>query len=96
MDPRFLDMGTSWMWAVSLTPLPLYPRYPLDRRLGGPQSLSGWYGEIKILDPTGTRTTTPSVVEPVVSRYTDYATLAHNDDDDDDDNDNDNDNDNVS
>jgi hypothetical protein len=27
----------------------------LDRRLGGPQSLSGRLGEEKILDPTGTR-----------------------------------------
>jgi hypothetical protein len=38
-------------------PGPLYPSesspgYPLDRRLGGPQSLSGRRGE-EILDPTG-------------------------------------------
>jgi hypothetical protein len=44
MDPHFLDLGTSWRWVVSFTPLPLYPRgkshrYPLDR-LGGPQSRS--------------------------------------------------------
>jgi hypothetical protein len=32
--------------------------YLLDRRLGGPQSRSGRYGEVKILDPTGTRTPT--------------------------------------
>jgi hypothetical protein len=31
-------------------------RYPLDRRLGGPQSR---YGEGNILDPTGTRTPNP-------------------------------------
>jgi hypothetical protein len=35
------------------------PRYPFYRRLGGPQSRSGQYGEVKILDPTGTRTPTP-------------------------------------
>jgi hypothetical protein len=35
------------------------PQYPLDLRLGGPQSRSGRYGEEKILDPTGTRTPTP-------------------------------------
>jgi hypothetical protein len=35
------------------------PRYPLDSRLGGPQSRSGRCGEEKILDPTGTRTPTP-------------------------------------
>jgi hypothetical protein len=48
---------------VSFTPLKLYPRgkssrYPLDRRLGGPLSQSGRYGEVKILDPTRTRTPT--------------------------------------
>jgi hypothetical protein len=46
---------------VSFTPLPLYSRgkehwYPLDGRLGGPQSRSGRRGEEKLLDPTGTRT----------------------------------------
>jgi hypothetical protein len=54
-------------------PRPLYPRYPLDRKLGGPQSQSGRRGEEKILDPTGTRT---PVVQPVASRYTDYAIQA--------------------
>jgi hypothetical protein len=49
------------------------PWYPLDRRLGGPQSRSGQRGEEQILDPTGTRIPTPSVVQPVASRYTDYA-----------------------
>jgi hypothetical protein len=50
---------------VSFTPRPLYPqgkslRYPLDRRLGGPQSRSGRHGEEKNLGPTGTRSPTPS------------------------------------
>jgi hypothetical protein len=62
---------------VSFTPQPLYlrgkcPRYTLDRRLGVPQSQYGRHGEVKILDRTGTRTD-PSVVQPVASRYTDYA-----------------------
>jgi hypothetical protein len=35
------------------------PRYPLDRRLGEPQSRFGRYREVKILDPTGTRTQNP-------------------------------------
>jgi hypothetical protein len=35
------------------------PRYQLDRRLGEPQSRSDRYGEVKILDPTGTRNPTP-------------------------------------
>jgi hypothetical protein len=62
--PRFLDLGTSWWWVVSFTPLLLYPRgkslrYPLDRRLGGPQSRSGRHGEVIILASNGTRTPTP-------------------------------------
>jgi hypothetical protein len=40
------------------------PRYPLARRLGGPQSRSGQHGEKKILDPTGTRTPTPQLSSP--------------------------------
>jgi hypothetical protein len=53
------------------------PRYPLDKRLGGPQSRSGRHREEKILDPTGTRLSGPSVIQPVASRYTDYAIPAH-------------------
>jgi hypothetical protein len=52
-----------------VTPLPLYPRgrsprYPFDRML---------VGEEKVLNPTGTRTPTRRVVQPVASRYTDSA-----------------------
>jgi hypothetical protein len=66
---------------VSFTPRPLYPRgksppYPLESRLNGPQSRSRRHGEMKILDPTGTRTPTPRVVQPVASHYTDCAILA--------------------
>jgi hypothetical protein len=39
-------------WSAS-RPGPLYPRYPLDKRLGGPQIRSGLRGKEKILDPTG-------------------------------------------
>jgi hypothetical protein len=38
---------------VSFTPLPLYPRYPFYRRLGGPQSRSERYGEVKIFTLPG-------------------------------------------
>jgi hypothetical protein len=60
IDPYFLDLGPTWRWMVSFTPRPLYPReknsrYPLDRRLGGPQNRSGRHGEVKILAFTGTR-----------------------------------------
>jgi hypothetical protein len=34
-------------------------RYPFYRRLGGPQSQSGRYGEVKIFYLTGTRTLVP-------------------------------------
>ena len=49
-------------------PAALYPRYPLYRRLGGPQGRSGqvW----KISPPPGFD---PRTVQPVASRYTDYA-----------------------
>jgi hypothetical protein len=54
----------SWRLMVSFTLRPLYsrgntPKYPLDRKLGGPQSQPGRSGEEKILDPTRTRTPTP-------------------------------------
>jgi hypothetical protein len=54
--PRILDLGTRWRWVVSFTSRPLYhkgknPWYPLDRRLGGPQSRSGRGGEEKNSQP---------------------------------------------
>jgi hypothetical protein len=68
IDLHFLDVGTSWRWVVSFTPRSLYLRgkrshYPLDRRLGGPQSWSGRCEE-KILDLTGIRTPTPRSSSP--------------------------------
>jgi hypothetical protein len=40
-------------------------------KLGGPQNRSGYRGEEKILDPTGTRTPTSPVVQAAASPYTD-------------------------
>jgi hypothetical protein len=70
IDPHFLNLGTSWRSVVSFTPLPLCPcgkcpRYPLDRRLGGPQSRSGRRGEDKILEPSGAQTPTPLSSSPL-------------------------------
>jgi hypothetical protein len=39
-----------------------------------PQNWSGRYGEVKIFYPTGTRNLDPFVVQPIGSRYADYAT----------------------
>jgi hypothetical protein len=49
------------------------PPPPLYRRLGGPQGQSGQVQ--KILPPPGFDSQT---VQPVVSRYTDWAIAAHN------------------
>jgi hypothetical protein len=58
IDPYFLHLGSSWRWVVSFTPQPLYPRgkstrYPLDRRLGGPQNRSGYVKKRKFLTLPG-------------------------------------------
>jgi hypothetical protein len=68
----------SCMWVVNFTPRPLYPqgkspRYPLNRRLGGPQEPvwtiwrreNSWYYRDSNSDPF--------VVQLVACRYTDYA-----------------------
>jgi hypothetical protein len=89
IDSRFLALGTSWRWVVSFTPQSLHPRrkippprtYPLDGRLGGPQNLSGRYGEKKFLGLIGTRTPTLLSSSCVASHYTDCsipALLAYN------------------
>jgi hypothetical protein len=49
--PRILELGTSRRWIVSFMFRPLYPRYPLDRRLGRPRSRSGRSGEEKNSKP---------------------------------------------
>jgi hypothetical protein len=54
--PRIPDLGASWRLVVRFTPRPLYPKgkspwYPLDWRLGGPQSRSGCSGEEKNSQP---------------------------------------------
>jgi hypothetical protein len=66
-----------------LETLPFYPckkspRYPLERRLGEAQSRSGRYGKVKIISTYRDWNADPSVVQPTGSRYTDYATAAHN------------------
>jgi hypothetical protein len=79
-DPRFLNLGTSWRCVVSLTSLPLSPRgkspwYPLEERMGGPESWSGRYGEVEILDPT--RTPNGPLSGPTHSQSLSDYTTAH-------------------
>jgi len=61
--------GTRWGWGgqpnAPAASTPGKTRYPLLRRLGGPQGRSG---RAENLVPTDTRSQT---VQPVVSRYTD-------------------------
>jgi hypothetical protein len=66
-----LDFGNRCRWVVSFTPRPRYPRYPLDRRLGGPRSLSVRCGGEKYLALIGNRT---PAVQRVPRRYTVWAT----------------------
>jgi hypothetical protein len=49
------------------------PRYPFYRRLGGPQSRSARYEEVKMFTLPGFELPLPLVVQPVASRYTDWA-----------------------
>jgi hypothetical protein len=52
-----LDFGTRWRSVISFTPWPTLPPeegetwYPLDRRLGGPQSWFAYYEAEKNLAP---------------------------------------------
>jgi hypothetical protein len=78
--PHFLDIGTSWKWAVSFTPRPLYlrgknPRYPLDRRLGGPRTCLDDV-EKKNSYPYRDSNSDSSTFQSVVIHYTDWAILA--------------------
>ena len=63
-------------WLVNDTPRPLYARketqYPLYRRLGGPQGRSELVRKISPPQEFDPRT-----VQPVASRYTDWAIPAH-------------------
>jgi hypothetical protein len=74
VDPCFLDLDTSWRWVVSSTPLGKSPRYPLDRRQCASEPVrktEKW----KCL-PYRDSNSDPLIVQPVASRYTDYAVTA--------------------
>jgi hypothetical protein len=70
--PRILDFGISWMWMVSFTSRPLYPQgespwFPLDGRLGGPQSRSGRSEEKNSQPLPGLE---PVIIHPLAQCYT--------------------------
>jgi hypothetical protein len=69
----FFDLDTRWRWVVSFTSWPLYSQgksswYPLDRRLGGPQSRSGRGSEEENSQPLSGFE--PPSVQPVAHRCT--------------------------
>jgi hypothetical protein len=70
---RILNHGTRWRWVVSSTPWPLNPRYPLDKRVGGPQSWCGSSGEWIVLMEI---TTNSQIVSPTGARDCPYRNFA--------------------
>jgi hypothetical protein len=54
------------------------PWYPLDRRLGGPQSRSEHGGEEKNSQPRRESNPRTPIVQPIAQRYTDWAITALN------------------
>ena len=71
-----LNLGARWGWMLTATPLPLYlgqeTRYPLYKRLGGPQVQSGRMR--KILPPPWFDLRT---VQRLARRYTDSNAPVH-------------------
>jgi hypothetical protein len=72
----FFVLGTIWRCVISFTPRPLYPQgkspwYPLDRRLGGPQSRSRSGGEEKNSQPRRESNPRTPIIQPVAQSYTD-------------------------
>jgi hypothetical protein len=63
--PLILNLDTRWRWVFSFTPQPLThwkeQQCPLNRRLGGPHSLSGRFEQKSLSPPTGIRTRDLSV-----------------------------------
>jgi hypothetical protein len=67
-SPTILGLDTKWGWEIRFMPRGLYPRHPLDRRLGGSKRLSGRCAIAKNICPTGNQT---PAVYPVARCYTD-------------------------
>jgi hypothetical protein len=75
IDPRILDLGTSWSWVISFTSRPLYP----GERVPGNHRTGGWVGSWTGLDDEEKRkpcsywdsNSDHSAAQPVSSRFTD-------------------------
>jgi hypothetical protein len=66
-----LDKGSGQLHASAALVPGKNPQYPLDRRLGGPQSRSGCGGEKKNSQPLlGLPPPPPPIIKPVDQRYT--------------------------
>jgi hypothetical protein len=74
--PRHYLEVSGQLHAPAASPPGKSSRYPFYRRLGGPQSRSGRYGEVKIFTLPGLELP-PPVVQSVASRYTVWAIPAH-------------------
>jgi hypothetical protein len=72
IEQLFFNLSARWGgWSTPRSGR-FIPRYPLYRRLGGPQGRFGWVREVS--PPPGFD---PRNCQPVASRYTDWAILAH-------------------
>jgi hypothetical protein len=77
IDPHFIDLSISWRWVVSFTPRSLYPR----GKTSPVPIVCGWVDHRASLDFMkkwkflSQRDSNPdsSVLQPVASRYTDWA-----------------------
>jgi len=79
--PRILNLGVTWTWVFSFMPRRPYPqetacRYPVGRRLGGPQGRYGrGGGEKKFRPPAGKQT---PVIQPIaLVQYTPFTVGKH-------------------
>jgi hypothetical protein len=61
-----LDPSSRWTWVTTFTPQQNHPQYPLESRLGGPQSWSGHCGKEENLVPARIRTLS---IQPTARRY---------------------------
>jgi hypothetical protein len=78
IDPHFLDLGTSWRWVAKFTPRQLHtqgiePPVRIWYEIGWTSEpvWAIWRGENPW--PYRDSNSDPSVVQPVASRYTEYA-----------------------